>query len=121
MAVLADASLSVQERRVVEGFVQRLLEERVPLEAVWLYGSRARGEAPRPESDVDLMVLVADRGREKQRVRRLLYDAAEAASANPAFFSAQVWDERWLADRRRIESLFLQELERERIVIYPRP
>ncbi len=121
MPTVTDASLSVQERRVVAHFVELLLAERVPLEAVWLYGSRARGEVRQPGSDVDLLVLVGDRRREKPRVRRLLYDAAEDVAANPSFFSAQVWDRDWLADRRRIESFFLREFERERIVIYQRP
>jgi predicted nucleotidyltransferase len=48
MATLATASLSDAERRALDRFVaavQRELGDE--LHAVWLYGSRARGEPPR--------------------------------------------------------------------------
>jgi lipoprotein NlpI len=56
--VLAPASLTDAERRVVERRVTLLRDELgSDLHAIWLYGSRARGETPHPESDIDLMVL----------------------------------------------------------------
>lgn len=121
MATLVDTTLSGQERRVLERFVGLLLHEGIDPEAVWLYGSRARGEERRPESDVDLLVLVADRKAEKLAVRKLLYQAAEAEDASPPFYSAQVWDREWLADRQRIDSFFWQEVEREKVVVYEKP
>lgn len=53
---LARAALSDPERRVIERLV-RWLEVQLgdDLHAVWLYGSRARGEANPYETDVDLM------------------------------------------------------------------
>jgi len=61
MATLAEASLSVQERRALERFA-RDLERQLgdELRGVWLYGSRARGERTGPESDVDLPVIHRD-------------------------------------------------------------
>lgn len=56
--VLATATLSDLERRTVRRLVAALesaLGE--DLLAVWLYGSRARGEQPHAESDVDLLVI----------------------------------------------------------------
>jgi predicted nucleotidyltransferase len=79
-------SLSPTERRVLEQFV-RLLEAELgaDLRALWLYGSRARGEQPGPDSDVDLLVISTRRGSQDDlRVVELLMDAAEAEGANPA-------------------------------------
>lgn len=57
---LAQASLSDAERRVLTRLVPRLEAELGDeLQAIWLYGSRARGEPPHDESDIDLM-LIAD-------------------------------------------------------------
>jgi predicted nucleotidyltransferase len=59
--VLASASLTPAEQRVVERLVERLSEELGSnLCAIWLFGSRARGEPPHSESDIDLMVLVEE-------------------------------------------------------------
>jgi hypothetical protein len=59
MSALAQTSLSTEERALVERFVEEL---RVRLDGqlhgVWLFGSRARGEMPSAESDVDVLVLV---------------------------------------------------------------
>ncbi len=120
MPSLAEASLTETEARMLAHFVGRLREE-LDVEAVWLYGSRARGEAVHSESDVDVLVLARDRRRDRQRVWELMYEAAGAEGANPGFFSPQVWDLEWLANRRAIDSFFLREVERDRIVLYERP
>ncbi len=113
----AHASLADQERRVLDRFVA-LLDEHVDVRGVWLYGSRARGEKPHEESDVDLLVITADRRRDQGRIFRLLYEAAVAEGANPAFFVAQVWDPEWLANRKAIDSFFLREVERDKVVLH---
>ena len=59
MTALAETSLSVDEQALIERFVEELrerLDER--LHAVWLFGSRARGESG-PDSDIDLLVIKA--------------------------------------------------------------
>ncbi len=45
---------------MVEHFVELLLAELVPLEAVWLDGSRARGEVRQPGSDVDRFISAVE-------------------------------------------------------------
>jgi predicted nucleotidyltransferase len=120
MASLATASLSPAERRAVERFVGLLQEEFGPdLRAVWLYGSRARGERPGPESDVDLLVVAA-RGRlnDDLRVIELGYKAADAEGLNPAFFSTKLYDPDLIAQRREIRSFFFQEVDRDKIVLF---
>ncbi|HTX30440.1 MAG TPA: nucleotidyltransferase domain-containing protein [Solirubrobacteraceae bacterium] len=62
MSDLAATSLSPDERVLLEWFAS-LLRARLgeDLHAVWLFGSRARGEAlAHEDSDVDLLVLVED-------------------------------------------------------------
>lgn len=78
MASLADASLTAEERRVVERLVELLREEFGPdLHAVWLYGSRARGEPP------------------------------------------YVFDPEWVTARRAIDSFFMREVDRDKVVLFP--
>lgn len=123
MRDLAESSLSPVERKVVERFVELLgAEYGAGLRSVWLYGSRARGEPPRPESDVDLLVIADDAGWEDfHRVGCLLDEAAEAEGASPVFFSAHVYDPGRLANRRQIRSFFIQEVDRDKIVLAGEP
>lgn len=117
MPTIAEASLTPAERRVLERAVALLDRELgEDLHAVWLYGSRARGEEPHPESDVDLLV-VARKG-DLDRVGRLVDTAAEAEGTNPARFAAQVYTPERLAQRRRIRSFFIQEVDRDKIVLW---
>jgi predicted nucleotidyltransferase len=123
MASLATASLSDTERRVLERLVQLLKAEfGAHLKAVWLYGSRARGERPEPDSDVDLLV-VSTRGRFQDDfcIIKLLSKAAEAEGVNSAFFSPKLYDPELIAQRREIRSFFMQEVDRDKIVLFGEP
>ena len=124
---LAGAALSGVERRVVQrlvGLLREALGEK--LLAVWLYGSRARGEAdpdetdPDRRSDVDLMVIV-DPSRDANRlswdVLQLVEAAAAAESDSPVWYSVLVWDCERLRDRREIRSFFVQEVDRDKVVL----
>ena len=87
-AALTGAALSGRERRVVEFLVARLREELgEDLRAVWLYGSRAHGEAdpseadPDRRSDIDLMIVVdpsRDAGQVSWDIDPLVEEAAVA-------------------------------------------
>lgn len=117
---LAAASLSATERRVVERLVERLHEELgSDLHAVWLYGSRARGETPHPESDIDLMVI-ADGGSSRYGIRaiELLYDLASVEGVSPVWYSFFIAEREWLHGRREIRSFFIQEVDRDKLVLY---
>ncbi len=54
------------------------------LHAIWLYGSRARGETPHPGSDIDLMVL-ADGGSSRYGMKavELVHEVAPAEGVSP--------------------------------------
>ena len=120
---LADASLSAEELRVVERFIRLLREEFGPdLRAVWLYGSRARGERPHDESDVDLLVVLArDSWQDHWRASRLASKAAEAEGESPIWFAVQVYTPERLAQRREIRSFFIQEVDRDKVVLFGEP
>ena len=115
---LAAAQLTESERRTIERFTSRLRDELGDhLRALWLYGSRARGEA-HPESDIDLLAI-ADGGRDRYRhlVAKLSEEAAVAEGESPFTYSVHVHDLEWLAGRREIESFFIQEVDRDKIVL----
>jgi predicted nucleotidyltransferase len=118
--VLAPASLSEQERRVVERLVMLLPEELgCDVRAIWLYGSRARGETPHPESDIDLMVFADGVSfDEKMSATELLNRIATAEGTSPVWFSLLFNTPGWLRGRREIRSFFIAEVDRDKIVLY---
>jgi predicted nucleotidyltransferase len=117
---LAPASLSDLERRTVERLVGRLREELgEDVHEIWLYGSRARGEEPHDESDIDLMVI-ADGGRDRygMKVIELTNEVADAEGVSPVWYSVFVSDPEWLRGRRQIRSFFIAEVDRDKIVLH---
>jgi len=124
---LAAAALNETERRAVARIVALLEEELTEdLLAVWLYGSRARGEADPNEthydrrSDIDMIAIVDPR----RDVRAFHWDftpklieAVDAEGDSPPYYSLQMIDADWLIDRRRIRSFFFQEVDRDKIVL----
>jgi predicted nucleotidyltransferase len=116
---LSEASLSPTERRVVDRLVERREAELGhDLVGVWLYGSRARGEPARRESDVDLMVIAkGDRWTIQEKVTAIERDEAESEGLKPFLFSTQVNAPEWLEHRRAIRSFFIQEVDRDKIVL----
>ncbi len=118
--VLADASLSDAERRVVERLVDLLREELGSnLHAIWLFGSRARGETPHAESDIDLMVI-ADGGNARHwtKAYELTNEAADAEGQSPVWYSVTIRDPQWLRGRREIRSFFIAEVDRDKLILH---
>ena len=115
----ASATLSEAERRTVQRFVAALASELGDdLRAVWLYGSRARGERIHPDSDVDLLVIAAGDVERNQRLALELSEAAALAEGQSPFaYSVHVYDPQWLRGRREIESFFIGEVDRDKIVL----
>jgi predicted nucleotidyltransferase len=109
VATLADTSLSADERALLARFVlelrSRLGED---LHAVWLFGSRARGERPEEDSDVDVLVLVDDASWDgKLRVHAAFDDSARGLDLELAavYFSVHVKTPESLVERRAIAGL----------------
>ena len=123
MRALDETSLSAPERRALERLVELLRAEfGLHLLGLWLYGSRARGEPPSSDSDIDLL-LVSSRGRRNDDLHaiELAVDAATAEGVNPMLFSIKLYSPERLAQRRRIESFFIQEVDRDKIVLAGEP
>jgi predicted nucleotidyltransferase len=115
--VAVPESLTPDEQRVVERWIEVLREE-IDLESVWLFGSRARGER-REDSDVDLLVITrGDLERDRQRVWKTIDGVARTMGVNPAVFVPHTWDRAWLEGRREIESFFIEEVDRDKIVLF---
>lgn len=115
---LAAAALTERERETVSLFTLRLREALGDdLRALWLYGSRARREA-HAESDIDLLVI-AEGGHDRyQRIAwDLSEDAATASGESPFSYSVHVHDFEWLRGRREIESFFIREVDRDKLVL----
>jgi predicted nucleotidyltransferase len=121
MGSLAGASLSFEERALLERFTQRLrLRLGNDLNAVWLFGSRARGERPARDSDVDVLVLVEDASWSAKVWIRELLDAEARELGLEALvwsFSIHVNTPAWLEQRREIESFFIAEVDRDKVVM----
>jgi predicted nucleotidyltransferase len=118
---MAQTSLRADEQTLLARFVE-LLEVgfRDELHAVWLFGSRARGEVPSPESDVDVLVLVDDASWDgRMSVRGMLDQAAVdlGLQALTWSFSVHVHTPGWLAARREVESFFIAELDRDKVAL----
>ncbi len=119
MASLAEAKLTDVERHALDLFVELACRELGDdLHAVWLYGSRARGAGDIGESDVDVLVSTA-RGRQgRDLLHELMWDAREAAGDIALMMSLKVQAPAWLERRREIECFFIQEVDRDKIVLY---
>jgi predicted nucleotidyltransferase len=118
--LIARASLTPTERRVVERLVDLMREELgSDLHAIWLYGSRARGETPHAESDIDLMVI-ADGGDRRYGMKsiELVNEVARAEGVSPVWYSVFIADPEWLHGRREIRSFFIAEVDRDKIVLH---
>lgn len=124
---IAAAPFNEVERRLVVRIVAWLeAEVGDDLLAIWLYGSRARGEAdpdetdPDRRSDIDMLVVLGVDG-DEQALRWSVLPAvermADAEGDSPIYYSVRVIGEGWLRDRRRIHSFFIQEVDRDKIVL----
>jgi predicted nucleotidyltransferase len=124
---LPDVLLTDRERRVVErllGWLQAEVGD--DLLAVWLFGSRARGEGdlaetdPDRRSDIDLMVIVGpgvDPVRLRWDLAPHLEEIADAEGDSPVWYSVHIYDSDRLSERRLIGSFFLREVDRDKVVL----
>ncbi|HEX5309982.1 MAG TPA: nucleotidyltransferase domain-containing protein [Solirubrobacteraceae bacterium] len=114
---LRELVLNDEERSVLERWLE-LMRAELDLESVWLYGSRARGEGSAPDSDIDLLVITrGDRTRDRERAWRLIHRAADDLHANPAPFVPHARDRDWLDQRRAARSFFIEEVDRDKVVL----
>lgn len=122
---LSQTSLSDQERRVLARLVELLAGQLGDeLRGVWLFGSRARGEPPTyGDSDVDLLVVTRrdDSWEAAGRIEDVVDAAAATEGVSPVWYSAHVYSEARIAQRREIRSFFMQEVDRDKVVLVGEP
>lgn len=119
MPALATADLTDVERRTLDRIVEALDDGLGDdLRAVWLYGSRARGQRSGPDSDIDLLIVARTAGWDD--VHRVGDESAEAEGMSPTYFSYVVWRPEYVKNRGEIRSFFMQEVDRDRIVLLER-
>lgn len=118
MATLVEARLTDPERQALERFVE-LLQKQLndDLLAVWLYGSRARGER-REGSDIDVLVITR-RGHpaDLDPVLEASLKAEGLMRGEGTLLAPLVADPGWIAGRRAIGSFFINEVDRDKIVL----
>ena len=119
MVSLTGTSLSTQERALLERFADDLrAQNENHLSAIWLFGSRARGETPSEDSDVDILVLVDDDSWEaKSRIHDILQVTARTLGLQALTwsFSVHIHTPQWLESRRAIRSFFVAEVDRDKV------
>lgn len=108
-------NLSVKESQVINEFRKKIEETFLDeLVGLTLFGSRARGDATK-ESDMDLLVVIrSDDWRLGDRIREVGY-ALELKHG--IILSIQVLSQRHIEQLKGIRSQFLEEIEKEGIVV----
>jgi hypothetical protein len=120
---LAAASLDIAERRALERFVG-LLRRRFAenLDAVWLYGPRVRGQPPRDESELQLLVLLRHSSRnDRVTALELLWQAALAERATESYLSIRISDRATPERGRAMDEFIAREVEPGGIALFGRP
>ena len=121
MPALADATLDERERELLDRFVAAIHERYGDdLDAVWLYGSRARGERPHDESDIDVLVITRSE-RDDEPLIPTLWAVLDELDNPRIYVDPRQRSRAWLEDRRAIDSFFLRDVDRDKIVLYGRP
>jgi predicted nucleotidyltransferase len=118
---LAEAALDERERELLDQLVAELV--RVygdDLDGVWLYGSRARGERTHDESDIDLLVVTHSERDDKPLIPAI-WRVLDRLGNPRIFVDPRQRSRTWVEDRRAIDSFFLRDVDREKIVLYGRP
>jgi predicted nucleotidyltransferase len=121
MAVLADAALDERERELLGRFVAALEGAYGDgLDGVWLYGSRARAERSHDESDIDVLVITRS-GRDDEALISTLWRVLDEMGNPRVLVDPRQRSRAGVEDRRAIDSFFLRDVDRDRIVLYGDP
>ncbi len=107
--------LTKKERGVIEEFKRRL-ERKFPREIVSMlvFGSKARGDATE-ESDIDIIVIT--RSDDKKLRKDIRYTGYDLEIEHGIILSIQVYSEKYINYLRNIPTQFMQNVDREAVVI----
>lgn len=106
--------LSLISRRETLAACLEAMDRALPLRAVYLFGSHARGEA-RPDSDVDLC-LVADGADQQLKAAQHYRRAMRPLRGKPSFTLVPIAPAR-LAEKKAIGDFFFQTILNEGVLI----
>lgn len=112
-------SLSADEKKAIEAFLQRLLAEfGQDVTDVRLFGSKARGQA-NPDSDLDILILVT---RSDYALKHaILWLAAEISLAHDVLLSPRVVPPEAWQKMVQAETLFYRTIQAEGIPLLSHP
>jgi len=107
--------LNEKEAEVLEEFKRRV-QERFPKELVnmLVFGSKARGDATQ-ESDIDVIVIT--HSNDKKLAKNIRYTGYDLEIEHGIILSIQVYSERHINYLRNIPTQFIQNVDREALVI----
>src|SRR4051794_18928669 len=121
MPVLADAALDERERELLGRFVAAVEQAYGDdMDAVWLYGSRARGRRPHDESDIDVLVVTRS-DRDDRTLFAILWRVLDELGNPRVLLDPRQRSRAWVEDRRAIDSFFLRDVDRDKIVLHGGP
>lgn len=113
-----NVSLTDVDQKMLDKLAARVGEKAgSSVKAIWLYGSRARGEGA-PESDLDVMVVVESDMEAWQEEFLELAHEVERQYGRFLHLKVLSYDLAWLQDRREIEAFFIQEVDRDKVVLF---
>lgn len=96
---------SLESQRATLARCLEAMNESMPLRAVYLFGSHARGDA-RPDSDVDLCLVADGAGRQLEAAQGFAR-AIRPIRPKPSFTLVPITPER-LAEKRRMQDFFYE-------------
>jgi predicted nucleotidyltransferase len=112
--VLDNLPTALQSQRQTLARCLKAMDEVMPLRAVYLFGSHARGEA-RPDSDVDLCIVADGAERQLQAARRFR-EAIGDVWPCPALTLLPITPER-LAEKRARKDHFFATVLKEGVIL----
>ena len=106
--------LSSEEKTWLDAFLHAIRHRFADkIERVIIYGSKAREDA-RPDSDLDVLVVLSENGISKEAVRLIGYELALPTDVVPSIL---VYTSQELEKRRRDRSVFVEAVEREGVMV----
>jgi predicted nucleotidyltransferase len=104
--------MNEQDYKIVEQFKQKLVENQIPVREIFVFGSRARGDAG-PDSDLDVLVIVDERN---SAIRKKVSDCAwEVGFASDIVIQSILRTKADVEEGPEKSSLFLRSVQQEGI------